>query len=218
MDKSEIRSRYDRAAPWYDLFEAPAEVLGVRRLRKRLVESAGGRVLEVAAGTGKNFSFYPPGVDLTAVDLSAAMLERARKRAADGELPVRFVVADGERLPFRDGEFHTVVSSLTVCTFPEPVTALREMGRVCRTGGRIHLLEHGRSDREWIGRLQDRWAHVHARALGCRWNREPRRLAGAAGLELREDERRLFGIFQRMELRPPKDRPKGWTGEQEASR
>ncbi|MFN3476299.1 MAG: class I SAM-dependent methyltransferase [Candidatus Methylomirabilales bacterium] len=69
-----------------------------------------------------------------------------------------------------------MVDTLSLCTFPDPMAALREMARICRMDGRILLLEHGRSDREWLGRWQDCQADRHTKALGRRWNREPHEL------------------------------------------
>jgi ubiquinone/menaquinone biosynthesis C-methylase UbiE len=200
--KEEIRQKYDKVAPRYDLLEAIPELLGLRRLRGSLLKRAAGRVLEIAAGTGKNLRYYPRSCQLTAVDLSPRMLEVARKRADRLGLHIPFLVMDAEALAFPDQSFDTVVSSLSVCTFPDPVAALREMARVCRADGRILLLEHGRSDREWLGRWQDRRADRYAEYLGCRWNREPLDLVRQAGLTLLAVRRAFFGIFHVLEAMP----------------
>jgi len=199
--KGEIRQKYERFARWYDLAEV-SEVLGVWILRRELIQRASGKVLDVAAGTGKNFAYYPPGCDVTAVDLSPAMLEVARKRAARLSLPVTFHVMDAEALALPSRAFDTVVSTLSLCTFPDPIAALRKMGRVCRADGRILLLEHGRSDREWLGRWQDRRADRHAKRLGCRWNREPLALVRQAGLRALSARRTFFGIFHLIDASP----------------
>ena len=70
MDTRELRDAYRRLARWYDLAEALPEILGIGRLRRRMLARARGNVLEVAAGTGKNFRFYPARLNLVAVDLS----------------------------------------------------------------------------------------------------------------------------------------------------
>jgi len=130
------------------------------------------------------------------------MLETARKKAAKLGLRVEFRVADAGSLPFEDRTFDTVISSLSLCTFPEPVLALREMARVCKDGGRILLLEHGRSDRRWVGRFQDWREDAHAKSLGCHWNREPLQLVQEAGLRVRSAKRSFFGVFHRIEATP----------------
>ena len=199
---NEISEKYDQFARWYDLIEGIPDLLGVRRLRERLLRRASGKVLEVAVGTGKNLVYYPQGCRIAAVDVSSAMLDVGRTRAAKLSVNVSFSLADAAALPFPDKTFDTVVSSLTTCTFPNPVAALQEMTRVCRTDGKILLLEHGRSDREWIGRLQDRRAERHAKQLGCHWNREPQELARQAGFKILEAHRCFFGIFHVIEAMP----------------
>ena len=200
--KQEIRQKYEKFARWYDLMEGVPEVLGVRRLRHRLLQRASGKVLEIAVGTGRNLRYYPKTCKITAVEFSEAMLEVARNKAARLGLTIPVLVMDGEALAFTDQCFDTVVSSLSLCTFPDPTTALREMARVCRADGRILLLEHGRSDREWLGRWQDRRADRHAKALGCRWNREPLDLVRRAGLKLVTTQRLFFGIMHLLEAMP----------------
>ena len=199
---NEISEKYDQFARWYDLIEGIPDLLGVRRLRERLLRRASGKVLEVAVGTGKNLVYYPQGCRIAAVDVSNAMLDVGRTRAAKLSVNVSFSLADAAALPFPDKTFDTVVSSLTTCTFPNPVAALQEMTRVCRTDGKILLLEHGRSDREWIGRWQDRRAERHAKQLGCHWNREPQELARQAGFKILEAHRCFFGIFHVIEAMP----------------
>jgi ubiquinone/menaquinone biosynthesis C-methylase UbiE len=202
MTGAEIRRKYDGFARWYDFAEGLAELLGVRRLRHALLRGASGRVLEVAVGTGNNFPCYPGTCRITAGDCSAAMLGIARRRAGRLRLPVRFLSLDAEALPLRARAFDTVVSSLSLCTFPDPVAALREMARVCRPEGRILLLEHGRSDRGWLGRWQDRSADRHAKRLGCHWNRDPLEIVRGTGLRLIRARRTFFGIFHVLEAMP----------------
>src|SRR5687767_8290031 len=169
----ELQRKWDRASRWYDLGTAALEALVFSRLRSRLLKSAAGRVLEVAAGSGLNLGHYPRHLDVTAVDLTPGMLLRARNRGAR-----KVVVMDAEHLAFQDGSFETVVSTLGTCTFLNPVEALREMRRVCRPGGTVLLLEHGRSNRPALAGWQDRHAHRWAAHLGCWWNREPWTICG----------------------------------------
>jgi ubiquinone/menaquinone biosynthesis C-methylase UbiE len=198
----EISQKYDGFARWYDWVEGIPDMLGVSRLRRRLLRRASGKILEVAAGTGKNLKFYPSDCRIIALDVSLEMLNLARKRATKLSMDISFVLGDAEVLPFRDKSFDTVVSSLTTCTFPNPVTALREMRRVCKPEGKILLLEHGRSDREWLARWQDRHADKFAKPLGCHWNREPLNLVCQAGLRMNEARRTFFGIFHQIEAVP----------------
>ena len=148
LSQREISQKYDRFARWYDWVEGIPELLGVNRLRYRMLQRASGTVLEVAIGTGKNLPYYPRGCRIIGADASKEMLAIAQRRASRLWLDVSFSLADAEALPFSDATFDTVVSSLSTCTFPDPVAALQEMARVCRLEGKVLLLEHGRSDRE----------------------------------------------------------------------
>jgi ubiquinone/menaquinone biosynthesis C-methylase UbiE len=132
---------------------------------------------------------YPPGANVFVVDLSPAMLAKARARGAS-----EVAVMDAGQLAYRDGSFDTVVSTLGTCTFPDPVEALREMRRVCRRGGKILLLEHGRSTRPGVASWQDRRAAKHAAYLGCWWNREPLDNVRRAGLQPRSATRTFLGM------------------------
>lgn len=202
MTTAEIRHQYNAFAPWYDAVEGLPELLGIRRLRRALLQRASGATLEVAIGTGKSLRYYPPSCQLTAVDVSLAMLRIARQRAARFGLRATFQVMDAERLAFPDQHFDTVIDTLALCTFPDPLAVLQEMTRVCQPKGRLLFLEHGRSDRAWLGKRQDRWAERHAKKLGCRWNREPLALVQQAGLHVIAARRTFFGIFHVIEARP----------------
>lgn len=198
----EISEKYDRFARWYDWLEGIPDLLGMRRLRRSLLSRASGSVLEIAVGTGKNLPYYPDDCRITAMDISRNMLNIARQRAAKLFMHVSFSLADAEVLPFADYSFDTVVSSLSTCTFPNPALVVREMARVCRTGGKILLLEHGRSDHEWLGHWQDRHADKFAEPLGCHWNREPLELVEQAGLKVVRARRNFFGVFHLIEAEP----------------
>lgn len=190
----ELQGKWDRASRWYDLATVPLELLLFWPLRSKLLRSVSGRVLEVAVGTGLNYSRFPAGVDIIAVDLSLGMLSHARQRGV-----AKTALVDAERLAFANDTFDTVVSTLGMCTFPNPVQALREMRRVCRPEGRILLMEHGRSNWPAIANWQDRRAPKHAAFLGCWWNREPLENVRKAGLEPVVAKRGFFGMVHVIE-------------------
>lgn len=198
----ELSQKYDRFAQWYDWVLGILELLGVRRMRRQLLRHGSGKILEVAVGTGKNLRFYPPRCRVVAVDASGEMLKIAGRRAARLSTEILFLLADAEALPFSDHSFDTVVSSLSTCTFPNPVIALQEMARVCRADGRVLLLEHGRSNREWLARWQDRREYHFAKQLGCHWNRQPLELVGQAGVKVNNSRRVFFGVFHTIDAEP----------------
>ena len=168
-----------------------------------MLSKATGKILEVACGTGLNMPFLPPGSDITAVDVSPNMLEIAHKNAINYGLNVNLAVMDAEHLEFADGSFVTVVSTLSTCTFPDPVKALREMKRVCRPDGLILLLEHGHSNLPWLANFQDRNEYKHFQEhAGCRWNQDPLDLVQSAGIKVLKSKRSILGMFHSMEAKP----------------
>jgi ubiquinone/menaquinone biosynthesis C-methylase UbiE len=188
----------------YDPFTWLGERRGMARRRRELLSAARGRVLEVGAGTGLNVPHYPAGIDeLVLTEPVASMARRLERRAAmrAGELP-RVVVAPAERLPFPDDAFDTVVSTLVLCTVPEPDRALAEIRRVLKPGGSLLFIEHVRSDAERWGRWQDRlerpWA---AFASGCRCNRNTLDLLAANGMRVAKVDRRKWSGMPRV-VRP----------------
>jgi len=200
----ELQNAYDKIADqyekkiWFD-----QHVLGVARLRKKLLSKANGKILEVACGTGQNLPLFAPNSEITAVDLSPKMLEFARANAIKFGLNVNFAVMNAEKLEFADGSFDTVVSTLSTRTFPNPVRALQEIKRVCRPDGLILLLEHGHSNLPWIARYQDRNEDQHYQDhAGCRWNQDPLDLVQSAGLKVLKSKRSILGMFHSMEVRP----------------
>jgi ubiquinone/menaquinone biosynthesis C-methylase UbiE len=198
--KERVRQQYDGIASRYDAMDCvPAWLAGLPPLRKRHLARASGRVLEIAVGTGASLADYPEDCAIVGTDLSEGMLAEARRRADALGRDARFVVMDVEALDFEDGAFDTVVSCMSLCTFGDPIRALREMARVCRPHGRVLLFEHGRSSTGWLARWQDRRAHAHAEPLGCDWSREPLELAMAAGLRITKAERRRLGVVHLIE-------------------
>jgi len=204
MTVHKLQSAYDKIADqyekkiWFD-----QHVFGVARLRKKLLSKATGKILEVACGTGQNLPLFAPNSKITAVDLSPKMLELARANAINFGLNVNFAVMNAEKLEFADESFDTVVSTLSTCTFPNPVKALQEIKRVCRPDGLILLLEHGHSNMPWMARYQDRNEDQHYQDhAGCRWNQDPLDLVQSVGLKILKSKRSILGMFHSMEVRP----------------
>jgi ubiquinone/menaquinone biosynthesis C-methylase UbiE len=204
MTVSKLQNAYDEIADqyekkiWFD-----QHILGVARLRKKLLSKATGKILDVACGTGLNIPLFPAGSDITAVDLSPNMLEQARKNAIKHRLSVSLAVMDAEKLEFPDGSFDTAVSTLSTCTFPDPVKALQEMKRVCRPNGLILLLEHGHSNLPWLANFQDRNEYKHFQEhAGCRWNQDPLDLVQSAGIKILRSRRNIIGMFHSIEAVP----------------
>jgi ubiquinone/menaquinone biosynthesis C-methylase UbiE len=146
----------------------------VIELRQKLLAPAEGRVLEVGAGTGFNLPHYPPGVtELVVTDRLDGMLKRAKKRAATVGREIVTARTPGEKLPYADDSFDTVVASFVLCSVDEQDPVLAEMQRVLKPGGRYLFTEHVRSDDPKLARKQDRYAGLwKAVCFGCHCNRD----------------------------------------------
>ncbi len=167
--KSKTQQRYNRIAGLYDILEAPMEHMFSTR-RKDLLKEASGKTLEVGIGTGKNIEYYPAEVQLTGIDFSEKMLERARKKAEDFPT-VRLLLMDAQNMSFEDNSFDTVVTSCVFCSVPDPVQGLKEIKRVCKTGGKILMLEHVRSQKRTVGKIMDFLNPVPLNLFGANINR-----------------------------------------------
>lgn len=205
MNDKETRltqSRYDRQASLFDLTEAPSEFMVFGRVRRRLwghVEA--GRLLEIGVGTGKNMPHYPAGARAVAIDLSPRMIRKAAAKARRLGREVDLVIADAQRLPFRDGAFDGAAATFVFCSVPDPVTGLEEVNRVVRAGGRIDLLEHVRARFPAAGWVMDRLNPVVVCVMGANINRDTVGNVSRAGIDIDEVESRGFGIIKLVRAR-----------------
>ena len=167
-------------AALYDRMLAGTEDAGLREHRRELLSRARGRVLEIGAGTGLNVEHYAPDVDLVLTEPDAAMAKRLRARATRGQV----VEASADRLPFDDDSFDTVVSTLVLCTVPDPDRTLAEIRRVLKPDGRLLFLEHVRAgdpkSAKWQDRLTPVWKQI---GHGCHPNRDTAAALTRAGFE-----------------------------------
>ncbi len=173
-------------ARFYDRMTAGTERAGLAQMRQELLATASGRVLELGAGTGHNLEHYTDAVtELVMTEPDPHMAKRLRERLASDPGAARnpsVVEASAEDLPFDDGSFDVVVSTLVLCTVPDPLRALAEARRVLVEGGKLLYLEHVRSNRPGLARWQDRlerpWGFF---AAGCHPNRDTGQLLADAG-------------------------------------
>lgn len=149
-----VEGVYDKLASVYDLTFGPILHPGRLLALERIGIVPGDRVLEVGVGTGINASLYPRHCQVTGIDFSASMLEKAYGRIRrKGLSHVRLMQMDAAALKFPDDSFDIVYAPYLINCVPDPVKVVREMRRVCRPGGKIVILNHFRSTSPVLSRL-----------------------------------------------------------------
>lgn len=168
LEKSTVENAYARWAPIYDAVCGPVMVMG-RRAAAEAARNIGGKILEVGVGTGLSFDDYDDTTEITGIDMSEAMLEKARAKMASGKYP--FVKAvhrmDAHNMTFADSAFDCVVAQFVITLVENPERVLSECHRVVKPGGRIILVNHLYSEVGFAAALE-RWAAKKTRKLGLR--------------------------------------------------
>jgi len=200
---TEIKDAYDddEAEEFEDIHWIKRRIAD--RTRRHQFGDVGGRVLDVACGTGMNFQYLPEADEIIGVDISGEMLEFARDEATELDQDVELQQMNAQRLSFEADSFDHVISSLSTCTFPEPIEALNEMGRVCKASGQIRLLEHHKWQVFPLGTLQERNAEDEYQRVGCRLYDDPTAVVERSDLEVVDDHRWRLPPFTGVVARPP---------------
>ena len=179
---------YHRIARFYDALGMPSEHFRYKPLRRVMFADMGGALLDAGVGTGCNIPFYPEGAKVTGIDLSPAMLARARRRREKLGTGVDLFEMNVMALDFADDSFDGVISTFLFCVL-EPKhqrPALEELRRVCRPGGTIRILEYALSEnplQRAVMKLMAPWVRF---AYGAAFDRRTEQYLEAAGLELLE--------------------------------
>lgn len=163
--------------------------------RQELLSGLSGRVLELGAGDGVNFAFFPQDVtEVIAVEPEPYLRGRAEDATSEAPVPVTVIAGTADSLPLADASVDAAVVALVLCSVPSQARALAELRRVIRPGGELRFYEHVVSSRPLFRSLQRLvqatfWPH----AFG---NCHPARDTGAAikdaGFHIEECKRFLF--------------------------
>jgi ubiquinone/menaquinone biosynthesis C-methylase UbiE len=136
------KRKWDRAAKSFDFMAAKGPELRWAGFKKVLFSHMEGKVLFLAVGTGLDIQHFPPGKDITGIDISSAMLEKAKGRAKAYQGNLELAEMDVHDLPFEDNSFDQVYTSCTFCSVPNPVKGLESLKRVLKPGGELRMFEH----------------------------------------------------------------------------
>ncbi|KAF2760963.1 S-adenosyl-L-methionine-dependent methyltransferase, partial [Pseudovirgaria hyperparasitica] len=210
----DVTDRWDKEAATFDRDMGPMEFyMGMNWLRKSMTRQAHGHVLEAAVGTGRNIKYYKPVLceSITMVDQSRKMVDVAYGKwkeyfpRAEDLAKVTFrhqSVIDDVKLPDPEG-FDFVIQTMGLCSTPEPEALIRSLARMTKKdGGRILLLEHGRSKYDWLNRVLDKTAAPHADKHGCWWNKDIIKIVEDSGVDVVAISRYHLGTTYWIELKP----------------
>lgn len=182
------RLRYTLWAPVYD---AVVEAAGFSEARRRSIAQLNlrpdSRVLLVGAGTGLDLDYLPRGVEVAAIDVTPAMLNRLETRAARRGIAVHARAMDARNLQFPDGSFDAVVMHLILAVMPEPERGLAEAERVLKPGGRVAVFDKFLQHQEEPS-LKRRLLNVVAKPLFSDLNRQLEPLVSKTQLALERDD------------------------------
>lgn len=191
---------YDKFAPQYDSVMRPLERWFLTRLRQETFNllPKNARILELGAGTGRNFVFYSTEAQGVASEPSREMLKIAKTKQRPAG--VTLVQSSAEDLPFKNGVFDAAFATLVFCSIPSPQKAFAELRRVVKSGSMILLLEHVRPD-GILGPLFDLINMATLPLFEDNFNRRTADEAQAAGLQLLRVEKRFAGIINLIACR-----------------
>lgn len=169
------KKRWNRTSRRYDrLMAVMNRLLRLKEWRELLWGTVEGtNILEIGVGTGNSFDYYPADAEITAVDFSEGMLERAKDRASRQKVKVRLLQMDAQKLDFADNTFDTVVAALVFCSLTDQVRGIMEVERVCKPGGKVAILEHDFGTNRIMGWIMKLANPVIVRMIGSNFNRRP---------------------------------------------
>jgi len=181
---------YDKLAKFYDRAFQPLEKRFLSDWREETLAFLpnNAAILELGAGTGANFQFYPSSQHAVSSEISIKMLEIAKTKIKSNLL----IQADAQTLPFGTNIFDAAFATLVFCSIPKPERAFAELKRVVRPGGRIILLEHVRPQGV-LGYFFDMLNVLTVALFEDHFNRQTAELAERSGLQIRELRRKAAG-------------------------
>lgn len=163
-----------------------------RKQRQKIVPRAYGDVLEVGFGGGLNLRHYDRGRvrRVFGLEPSGGMRRSAMRNIMSSELDVELIDGPGEDIPLDSDSVDSILVTYTLCTIPDPVTALRSMRRVLKPGGHLFFCEHGKAPDAEVYKWQERCNGIWSRfSGGCNMNRDIPGLLAQGGFRIEDDNR-----------------------------
>lgn len=202
MEKEKLIKKYDNQVMMYER-QRRNKVLA--DWRNKLIKQASGKVLEVGIGVGANFPYYDrEQVEVTGVDFSPNMIKSAKEAASFYQVKSKFIEADVEDLIFEDNSFDSIVSTLTLCSYPNPIAILNKFNRWCRKDGIVLLMEHGLSSNRLLSATQKIIDPLYSKISGCHCDRDVSMILENSNLQVLHIERYRLDIFYLIRAKPSK--------------
>ncbi|WP_019155360.1 class I SAM-dependent methyltransferase [Robertmurraya massiliosenegalensis] len=203
MRKEKLIEKYDKQVKMYENNRNNPKLA---RWRMKLLENAYGRVLEVGVGAGANFPYYDrQNVEITGVDFSPEMIKSAKRAASIFQVNAEFIESDIDQLIMEDNAFDCIVSTLSLCSYPNPIAILNKFNHWCRKDGNILLLEHGLSSNPLLSFTQKIIDPLHQKISGCHCDRNFNLILEESNLQVKHIERYWSDIFYLIKAKPSKE-------------
>ena len=198
LSTSTVRHAYKLWAPIYDQTFGIMVRAGRLQAVKHINNTKAARVLEVGVGTGLSLPHYRTDLEVTGIDLSPEMLEKAQDRVQNKNLTHvdDLLIMDASDLDFPDNSFDVVVAMFVMTVVPDAEAVMKELERVCAPGGEVLLVNHFSTDEGVRGWLEQKMASLKSTGL---WNPDfpVDRVMNCDQLELRESHSvRPLGLFK----------------------
>jgi len=200
-DKATLKTqkRYNRFARFYDSMEVLVEKRLFKRLREETINKLTGNILEIGVGTGKNLPHYNTKANVTGIDLSPKMLEKAKEKLKKLNKKFNLLQMDAQNLKFKDNSFDYVVGSFVLCSIPDPIKALKEIKRVSKPKGKIIFIEHVLSKHKLIALWEQIHNPITSRLFGFNVNRDTKKNILSSGINIESDEYlAFFDVFRKF--------------------
>lgn len=205
MDLTSVRAAYRFYAPVYDYVFGRIVSEGRRLAVSRFRQHPGDRILETGVGTGLSLPLYKPHVQVTGVDVSPEMLERARRRFQGAKHPQvhALLEMDAQKMDFPDNVFHGAVAMYVASVVPDPRAMMREMFRVTEPGAPVLVVNHFASSKPLLRTMESRLAPF-SRRLGFQPDFSLERFVEILGFEPeRVTTVNVGGYWKLLEFRTP---------------
>lgn len=203
MKKEKLIKKYDSQASMYENSRNNPTVAG---WREKLIKSAYGKVLEVGVGVGANFPHYDKQKvsEIIGVDFSKEMIKSAEQQAITNQLHVHFIHQDVDTLSMQSNSFDSIVSTLTLCSYPDPVKTLNKYNDWCQEDGAVLFLEHGLSSNVLLSMTQKVVDPLYRRFSGCHCDRDILKIMEASKLQIKHIDQYWSGMISLIWAKPNK--------------